>query len=74
MEAMTFMQLFREHLKALVSHVEEGPGLFYVHICSDQTVNGLQCLEKMTSRLNKVSNSSLTSYMQYNVHNIFIAV
>ena len=44
-------------MKVLVSHVEEGPELFYVHICRNETIEGLQYLEKMTSDLNKVSYS-----------------
>jgi len=44
-----------ECLKILVTHVEDGPELFYVQVCSNETFERLQCLERMTSVLNKVS-------------------
>ena len=46
---------FREHLKILVTHVEEGPGLFYAQICCDETIRSLQCLESMTDDISNVS-------------------
>ena len=47
---------FRDHLKILITHVEEGPGLFYAQIICDETIKDLQCLDSMTDVINKVSN------------------
>ena len=46
---------FRERLKILVTHVTEGPQLFYAQICCNETIKNLQRLDTMTSAINKVS-------------------
>lgn len=43
-------------MKILVTHVEEGPGLFYAQIYNDETMRQLHCLDSMTDAINKVSN------------------
>ena len=44
-------------MKVLVTHVTEGPQLFYAQICCNETIKNLQYLETMTSAINKVSSN-----------------